>query len=59
MTEIFKAKINCGKNYIELRKINKKIGLIDSIIFTTSIMNDIGLVTKDNDFKYLRGVELI
>lgn len=48
-----------GKIYYRLRKKNKKIGLIDCIIYTTAQIHGLELITKDNDFKNLPGVQLL
>ncbi|HLC86000.1 MAG TPA: PIN domain-containing protein [Candidatus Nanoarchaeia archaeon] len=51
--------IDSGKNYVDLRKLNKKIGLIDTIIYTTAILNHLDLMTTDSDFINLINVEML
>ncbi len=47
-----------GLNYVEFRKTKSKIGLIDSIIYTTARMHGLELLTCDRDFEGLPGVEM-
>lgn len=47
-----------GRTYWEERK-NGKLGLIDSIIYTTARFHGLVLWTKDGDFKKLPGVEML
>ena len=51
--------IESGKKYNELRKIKKNIGLIDVIIYTTSLLYNLILVTNDEDFSNLPNVQRI
>ena len=51
--------IESGRQYVELRKIKKDIGLIDVIIYTTAILHDLNVITNDNDFKGLPKVDFI
>jgi predicted nucleic acid-binding protein len=53
------ALINAGFVYSQLRKQRKKIGLIDAIIYVTSQLHGLVLLTKDTDFRRLPGVELV
>ena|SRR3989344_6144374 len=51
--------IESGKKYVDLRKINNKIGLIDVIIYVSSQIYNLDLITKDSDFKNLANVKII
>ena len=51
--------IQSGKNFIDLRKIKKKIGLIDTIIYTAARTHNLALITTDQDFSDLVDVEII
>jgi len=51
--------IDSGKRYIDLRKLNNKIGLIDAIIYTTAIANNLDLMTTDYDFTNLINVKML
>jgi predicted nucleic acid-binding protein len=51
--------IGSGWKYVELRKTRKTIGLIDVIIYTTARNHELIVVTGDEDFKGLPGVELV
>lgn len=51
--------IESGKNYISLRKTQKNIGMIDSIIYTTADLYGYSIITGDQDFKGLPNVEII
>ena len=51
--------VQSGKNYALLRKVNKKISLIDVIIYTSAVIHDLTLVTCDRDFKGLADVDFI
>jgi len=48
-----------GRIYIEERKKGGKMGLVDSIIYTTARFHGLVLWTKDGDFKGLPGVKLL
>ena len=39
--------------------IEKNLPAIDSLIYATALINDAKLITMDNDFKGLRGVEIL
>ena len=51
--------VESGKKYTGLRKINKKIGMIDVIIYISSQLYNLELITKDLDFKNLPNVKII
>jgi predicted nucleic acid-binding protein len=51
--------IASGRAYTEERKKGGKIGLVDSIIYTTALFHGLAQWTKDNDFKGLPGAELL
>ena len=51
--------VESGIQYVNLRKIKKKISMIDVIIYVTSAVHGLVLVPGDSDFKGLMGVELI
>ncbi|MBI5226963.1 PIN domain-containing protein [Candidatus Micrarchaeota archaeon] len=48
-----------GKDYCMLRKIKKKISLIDSIIYTSASIHNLELVTADRDFEGLENVRFV
>ena len=48
-----------GKIYFEWRKTNDKIGLIDSIIYSTAVFHGLTLLTTDSDFKGLSNIALL
>jgi predicted nucleic acid-binding protein len=48
-----------GFEYVQLRKIRSKIGIIDTIIYSSARIHGLTLVTCDQDFKGLPGVEMI
>lgn len=48
-----------GRKYYYIRQKNKKISLIDVIIYTTAAFHDVGLLTKDLDFRGLPKVEFL
>lgn len=51
--------IESGRQYVFLRKIKLKTGLIDTIIYVSAILHDLTLITGDFDFQGLTGVEII
>ena|SRR3989344_1244946 len=51
--------IESGKQYVNLRKNNNKIGLIDVIIYITSQLYNLELITLDLDFRNLSNVKII
>lgn len=51
--------IESGKLYTHLRKRKPKIGLIDVIIYSSALLHDLTLITKDSDFSGLPKVEMI
>ncbi len=48
-----------GKNYADIRKISKDIGMIDVIIYTTAQMHQLTLLTGDPDFSKLPNVKIL
>lgn len=48
-----------GRIYNEERKKNGKISLIDCIIYATAQIHSIILLTKDEDFKGLKDVQIL
>ncbi len=51
--------ISSGRDYYEIRQKNKKISLIDVIIYSSATFHGLKLLTKDNDFKGLPNVEML
>ena len=51
--------IESGKLQVELRKRRRAISLIDTIIYFSALVNDLVLITTDNDFNGLKNVEII
>lgn len=51
--------IESGRQYIFLRKIKPKMGLIDTIIYVSAILHNLTLITGDFDFQGLAKVEII
>ncbi len=48
-----------GKIKNEQRKKQSSFGLIDALIYLTAQEHNLILLTKDNDFKGLKGVEIV
>ena len=53
--------VKSGKTYYEerVKSENKKISMIDCIIYTTARFHGLILLTKDGDFEGLEGVKLL
>ncbi len=51
--------IESGRRYAILRKVRKKIGLIDAIIYVSAGLHALILVTNDFDFIGLPNVEML
>jgi predicted nucleic acid-binding protein len=48
-----------GQINIERRKVNKKFGLVDSIILATGVSFGLKILTKDRDFAGFPDIELL
>ena len=51
--------IRSGKVYVEERKRNGKISLIDAIVYATARYHGLELLTLDRDFVGMEGVQLL
>ena len=51
--------VESGKQYVRLRQIQKSISLIDVLIYVSALVHGLSLITTDNDFRGLPGIELI
>lgn len=48
-----------GKLNFERKKLNKKWGMLDSFILASGSIYELKILTKDNDFNDLSGVEIL
>lgn len=51
--------ILAGKLNFQRKKINKKWGMMDSFVLSTSLIYGFRILTKDSDFKDLSNVQLL